>query len=558
MRKIFVGKNEPAAVVVERILAETDEEIILVIPRHAQVAESLANFHLLNREADGAGKRLTVESVSEEVLALAKAAKIPAAHPLFSPVGSRSLSDIVPAAPEGKNKSSKRKILRHLTHLEMGRPEASAAAFKKKGRFLTWITFKPETPEEEIIAEAAAPGEDGSRFDELEEIELPAKPRRKRFSRRGFVVVIAVIILLGLGAWGTGTFFAEAKIRINFIEVPWENTADILATKAVAEVNSDGKILPAEVFRDIRNTTQFFPATGRAEVSEKARGRLTIYNAYSSQPQTLVATTRFETPDGKIFRLDNQVVVPGAEIKDGKIVPRSVETGVTADKAGEEYNVGPVEKLVIPGFKGTARYRGFYGALLQGAAGGFVGEKAVPTDADVAAAREKMAAILKSSLENNLLSGRPAEFKILPGASETRVTKMAVQRSTDEKGNFGIIGEAEFRAIGFREEDLKKLLLELARREHPDTDFRNLEINYSGVAADYGKGEVKFSVSARGELVPVFLTENFKSQAAGRDLNSVRSQILKLPQLADAEVSLWPVWLRRLPDNPEKITIILE
>lgn len=519
MKKILVDKSEPAASVVEKILAAPDSDIVLVIPRNARIAESLGNFHLLNREADATGKSVMIESVDEEVLALAKAAKIPATHPLFSSSAQgRSLSDIVPSSRSEEDKPVKRKK----------------------------FAFKPETPEErEMIVEAEA--EEVVRGEEF-------KPP----SRRVLVFGIALVALFVLGAWAVGAFFARAEVRINFSEIPWENQGEVLATKTVAEINPADRVIPAEVFRDKRNLTQFFPGTGRAEVAEKATGRLVIYNAYSSQSQTLVATTRFETPDGKIFRLDNQVIVPGAEIRDGEIIPSSIETGVTADKAGEDWNVGPIEKLTIPGFEGSPRFNGFYGALPRGTSGGFIGEKAVPTDADVAAAEEKMTQILRSSLENNLLSGRPSEFKILDGTSETEVTRMTVQKSTDAQGNFSIIGEAEFRAIGFREEDLRAMLLDLAVREYPESDFKNLEFSYSGAETDYDGGEIKFSVEARGELVPAFSGEDFRAQVAGQDLSSVQSQILKLPRLADAEVSVWPIWLRRLPEDPGKITLTLE
>lgn len=540
MRKVFVDRNEPVAAVVEKILAETDADIILVVPRNARIAETLSNFHLLNREADGAGKRLTIESVDEEVLALAKAAKIPASHPLFSPTGSRSLSDIVPAADE-ERKPMKRK------------PARSARPSRGSKKF----AFRPETPEEEeMVAEAEVIEREEEFAPKIK--EKTKRLRHRRLPRRSLTVVVLVAALFAFSVWAAGAFFSRAEIKINFAETPWEGEVEILATKAVAEVDVNGRIIPAEVFRDKRNLTQFFPATGRSEVSEKAKGRLIIYNAYSSQPQILVATTRFETPDGKIYRLDNRVVVPGAEIKDGKIVPRSIEAAVTADKAGEEYNVGPVEKLTIPGFKGTARYQGFYGALPEGASGGFVGEKAIPTDADIAAAKDKMTAILRSSLESNLLSGRPAEFKIPLGASEMEVSKMSVNKTTDDKGNFGIIGVAEFRAIGFREADLNTILLDVASQEHPEMDFRSLEVDYANVRPAYDKGELRFLATARGELAPTFSAEEFKAQVAGENLNSVRSRILKLPRLTDAKVSVWPVWLRRLPDDPAKITLTLE
>ena len=60
------------------------------------------------------------------------------------------------------------------------------------------------------------------------------------------------------------------------------------------------------------------------ELNEKARGSLTVYNEYSSSPQTLVATTRFESPEGKIFRIEKNIVVPGAKIEEGKIIASTI------------------------------------------------------------------------------------------------------------------------------------------------------------------------------------------------------------------------------------------
>src|SRR3989344_1019537 len=51
MKKIFIDRNEPVASVVEKILSETEKDIVLVVPRNAKLGESVGNFHLLKRES---------------------------------------------------------------------------------------------------------------------------------------------------------------------------------------------------------------------------------------------------------------------------------------------------------------------------------------------------------------------------------------------------------------------------------------------------------------------------------------------------------------------------
>ena len=94
-----------------------------------------------------------------------------------------------------------------------------------------------------------------------------------------------------------------------------------------------------------------------------------------------------------------------------------------ADQAGPDYNVSSTPKLTIPGFEGTPKYTAFYGALASGTSGGFVGEKAVPTASDIAAAKQKVTDTLTSDLQNSLTGSYTNNFKILPGATAIQITK---------------------------------------------------------------------------------------------------------------------------------------
>ena len=543
MKKVFIDRNEPVASVVEKILSETEKDIVLVVPRNAKLGESVGNFHLLKREAGTAKKDLLIESVDEEVLALAAASKLDNVHPLFSGNKARSLSDIVPVEDEPRSKTGKR--------AKIEPPAKPAKKLAKK------FSFKGSEEEAEAEERSVPEPEPENEPDEEPEFEKAAATSPRRFSKK-WLVLGGALVLLGAAWWLLGTVFARAEVRINFQKIPWQFENDITAAKSAARTNADSRIFPGEVFRDRKNTTQFFPASGKAQTSEKAKGQLTIFNAYSSQPQSLVATTRFETPDGKIFRLDAAVVVPAAQIKDGKIIPASIKTQVTADKAGAEYDLKAVPKLTIPGFKGTPKFDGFYGVLEAGTTGGFIGEKAVPTESDISAAKAKTEEILRTILGSNLLAGRPKEFQIPEGASSIEIIRLTVNQNTDASGRFSVLGEAEFRAIGFREEDLRSLLLALAQRESPKTDFRKLEFGLEDIRPDYAAGELRLKIKAQGELTTAFDERKFREDAAGKAVEEVRSDILKLQLLENAKVSLWPLWLSWLPADPDRVRVTLE
>jgi len=99
-------------------------------------------------------------------------------------------------------------------------------------------------------------------------------------------------------------------------------------------------------------------------LASRAYGTMTIFND-TDIPQRFIRNTRFESPNGKIFRIPQSVTIPA---KTGN-VPGSITSTVFADTTGPEYNIPPTN-FTVPGFKGTDRYNLFYGRSYQPMSGG--------------------------------------------------------------------------------------------------------------------------------------------------------------------------------------------
>lgn len=156
---------------------------------------------------------------------------------------------------------------------------------------------------------------------------------------RALLWAIGILAVFAIAFYVVTIVFGHAQVAINFTQTPWSYQGNFVADKSVATSSSDGTttIIPASIFSPPPvNVTQLFPATGQnANVNSKAQGTITIYNDYSAAPQELVATTRFVTPDGKIFRIVNTVTVPGATVAaNGTITPSSIDTPIIADQGG--------------------------------------------------------------------------------------------------------------------------------------------------------------------------------------------------------------------------------
>jgi hypothetical protein len=536
MKRIIVEKNEAPSAVARKMLGTMEREVVLVIPKGSRVGSSLNNLHLLHKEAQKARKQLSVESVDEEVLAFAKLAGIASSHPFL---GRRSgLQDIVPRAEGGGRGASRRSRASKEEPLPLRVSE-----------------------EEEAFAEA---DEGEEREDDAAIAKVPMRAPRRHGVSLGRLkgVVIAILLLLGIGGgiWAVGAFFGTATVTVRLEEVPWNYEGVFIADTAAVKADPLQKVIPAELFSLNRNITQPIPATGTEEVKEYARGTLTIYNSFSSTPQLLVATTRFATPEGKIFRLADRVTVPGAVVRGGAITPASTTATVVADKPGAEYNVGPVAKLTVPAFRGSPRFDGFYGVLAGGAKGGYVGTKKIPTAKDIEAGKAKTTGLLKTALEGLLAATKPEGFMVADGGMAFEMKRITVSTSTDTSGNFNVFGEATLAALGFREADVRALLLGYAAadRNGKGLEFRSLALDAKAGALDAARRRGTVNVAARGVLTAAFNPEAFKASVMGRSVREARAAIGRIQGLAEGKISLWPLWLQSVPSEGGRIKIVVQ
>lgn len=576
MKKIIVEKNESVAEVIDRILNEPDGGIILVIPKGSALGKTIRNFHLLKRELEDAGRILTIESVDENILAFAKESGMEGSHPLWS--GSRAdggFSDILPAESGDENEESSAKksnapAKRSLAKKQQKGGSSVRIAIREEGdadeRSERWNAEKEDVAVMEET-EAEREGFFSSEENFFKETSTPEAradefaPRRHGIANKTIGYIILGILIVAGAFWGVPRFFGTAKVTLDFQKTPWEYKHVFIADKSIGNgnylLNAANGIVPAAELSTTKDIAQSFPASGNANVSQKAKGIITIYNAYSSAPQLLVATTRFVTPNGKVFRLVNGVTVPGAQIVNGQIVHSSITAPIIADQAGDSYNVNSIAKLIIPGLQGTAKYDGFYGSIASSTSGGFVGNKAVPTVSDIATAKASTTAMLRSALQMAALVNNPENLKILDGATSTEILKLVVSTTTDQKGNFTVFGEAAFRAIGFDETALKEFLLtQIDNGGTVSSTFSALNMSYGDVRADFAKGTVNFSLDAQGMVAAAFSPDDFRSFILGKSIADARGAIATLPGLANGTISVWPSWLTNIPSNSGKVQIV--
>lgn len=334
----------------------------------------------------------------------------------------------------------------------------------------------------------------------------------------------------------------------------------ILLDTSVGRVLSQQKVVPAERFEFVRTLRNDFESTGKKFVQEKARGKVKIYNRFSSSPQNLVQNTRFLTESGFLYRLPKSINVPGAKIEEGKIIPQFIEEELIADKAGGEFNVDKEVSLTIPGFKGSAKYDGFYAIAPSGFVGGFVGEARVVSKDDIKKAQEGVTKELYNEIEKEIARKVPGDFKLIDPLREIQIVSVNSPKENSLGEKFSIDAKAVGRVIAFHEKDVSELLKSVLLKDGAVREFvdGSLRLTYIVKDADFIKGRVEVvldgTLKTKATIPADALADLIKAKKEGTIIDILKNR----EELLSFRIVFFPPWLFRAPSQLSKIKFRIE
>ncbi len=330
----------------------------------------------------------------------------------------------------------------------------------------------------------------------------------------------------------------------------------ISASSDAASVDDKLNIIPGQLFSFQQEESGLFPVTGSKNVVQKASGIITIYNK-SIASQRLVATTRFQSPQGIIFRIPQTINVPAALKNGNTITPGSIESTVIADKPGSEYNIG-ITRFSIPGFEGTPKYEDFYAVSKTEMSGGQIGEAMVVTEADYLKARDAIINKLKKEISGSLIK-QSGQLKVLNSTDikfDDPITNAKIGDPTNEL-KMTIRGSAQI--FGFRESDVKELI-EKSISKKGEFDFidNSLSIKYSGPITDAVSKTMKFTVEADINVAAKINSQKILNDILDLNGDSIRLYFKNLKEVESAYVTLFPFWVKKIPTQENKVKIIIK
>lgn len=395
------------------------------------------------------------------------------------------------------------------------------------------VSEQPETKKRrEIPVEEYAPTKDGSRY------------------FIWFIALISVIILF----FALSLLFSGARVTVT----PRSGEFDLDQTFTARKGASEGE-LSFDVMAVSGEESTMVASSDTKDIERKAKGTVIIYNAYSSKAQRLLIETRLETPDGKIYKTDKALVVPGAKVEDGETVPGSVEVTVTASEPGEEYNIGLTDFTIV-GFKGTPKYDKFYARSKTEMTGGLIGKMYTISQEEGEKQKGMLREKLKQSLSSKIFAELPSGFVTYPD------TIYQVDESTDffesEQEAILIEEKGTLYSFIFQKDKLARAIAYsvVSQYEGEPVEVTNIDdltfmlLEKEDIDPE-AVDEISFTLSGNPRIVWKIDKEKLKSDLVEVHKKSFQTVLSAYENIEKAEVVIKPFWKRTFPERTKDIKI---
>jgi hypothetical protein len=299
-----------------------------------------------------------------------------------------------------------------------------------------------------------------------------------------------------------------------------------------------------------------------SSLDQKAFGLITIKND-TTETQKLIANTRFQSPNGLIYRIKEAVTIPKATKTGTKIDSGSIDVLVYADESGDKYNLDKNTSLSLPGLKNTDKYKTVYAVVKNPiAGGGSNGSKTVDENTKKTVNIE-LSAELKKNLLAQVATQVPEGFIYYTDSINYNFDDISESTSTGNMVNLEKKGSME--VIIFDKKLLSKTIID-KMKEKNSLDVSSEIVNIKELHFNLSKelqsknfssfDKISFELSGDLKIMSVFDEAHLKNDILGvekKDLKNLLSA--KYPGIAEFNAKIFPFWKTKIPTNPDKVII---
>jgi hypothetical protein len=309
-------------------------------------------------------------------------------------------------------------------------------------------------------------------------------------------------------------------------------------------------------------------ASGQIQIEELATGIIEIIKT-TPGAERLIKNTRFRDSEGKVFRIQESVVVPGAvKTAEGTMMPGTIQAEAFADEVGETYNLPADTKFDIPGFEEggfTALFNSISARNPDAFTGGYSGPQFQIDEQELQTARQALQIELRDNLLMRIESEKPANFIAFPNAVAITYNELPAVEYGDDLVTIkeqAVLQIPLFNSVEFGSFLAKATVATYEGNPVRVDDPSLIKFDYSSPTTSSSiianEPSLQFRLTGKPLLIWEYNGETLTKDLAGLPKTSINNAIPSYPGIKSARVHITPFWQRTFPEKAEDIILIEE
>jgi hypothetical protein len=370
------------------------------------------------------------------------------------------------------------------------------------------------------------------------------KNKKSSGSLRGILAFLLSVAVLGGGYFCYASYRTEIVIQPEVTEFAVKEDVVSRATGSLQENEVRGAVLVEKI-----TEKTLVEVEGRELVESVAVVSVEVCQDYTAGSNPYVQGSRFVSDDGLLFRANEKFTVPGTG--EGGCV----EIEITADEAGEEYNLAEGSVLHLPGLQGTAVYENVTGTSVGLVTEGRVEEVPYLGEEEKISTEENLKKEILEKGKKAIEEKYNEEYLI--GYYEVEVIEKRIfeEDETNEKFNFEI--EAEVKAFGIEYDFLDSFAKDFIPEGYTlDEESKQIESVFKSVNFQEQRAEISLIFSA--VIYNEIDKEGLKREVAGLSFQEAQTKIQEGIDLKGFTIYNRPIGLLKKVSKVDRIKIILD
>lgn len=525
---IYVDVNDDITSLINSVKKSSSNIVAIVLPKNAQVLQSVVNMKLLKRSAVKNKKSIALITSDTSIQTIAGIASVHVAETAnskpFIPEVSIEDVDIDDNNPVVDMAS------------EDGTDESNSTVEDED-----IVSFKADDTEKTATIAKVK--------DKNKKFKIPdfGSFQTKLFLGIGGFITLLILWFIGFVVMPKATI----TVQTNTQSVPLQDTVTLVYDEDAA-VDVESRQLPAKEVTTEKTSEASEQATGEKNVGDKATGTVTmsaqVCGAISSPSAVPSGTGVSSNGNTYITQEDSSFTFSSF---DGACLNFSGETvPIVAQESGEKFNISEGSSFSVSGRSDVT--------ASGGASGGTTEIVTVVSEEDIENAKRSLGDTargealqeLKQKLEEDGLTAMDVTLTIEDPSYSIS------PKAGEEADSVSVKQTIMYSLSGYRAEDMTAIIdAVLAETLSGQDESKNVNDNGSGSVTFTETGENTFDFSTIATIGPSLDTNALAEEFAGKKRGEIVDQLESIDGVVSAEVTYSPMWITTTPKSAKKITI---